>query len=511
MTTDLSARGLLLVPDAAGDLESAVAAAARAVEAGWSKLQGPTSGCTYEQLRTRLEPLDLSREEGVGLPSALDEITRWILPHTVAVGHPEYAAHLHATPAIAALAAEVIISATNQSLDSFDQAPSATAVERHVLAWLLSVFGFGVGGDGVFTNGATKSNLMGLLLARDEYARERGWNVRRSGLPSGAGRWRILCSELAHFSIDKAAGILGIGEESVIRLPADDRGAIRPETIRRTIRGERDRGNEPIALALTAGTTDLGSIDPIADGVSIAHEHGIWAHVDAAAGGALMLSDTRRHLLEGIQAADSVAVDFHKLLFQPISCGVFLVRRASALEHLHRDIPYLDPNDGEVQVGPNLVSKSLETTRRFDALKVLLTMRALGRARIAALLEQTFATSRLAAEAIEASERLALLVQPVMSIVLFRWRPSRRELSSDARVERVNRALPSRLRSLGGPAVGGTVYRGAPALKLTLINPLCTGEHVRRILSQIESAGEDLHNELSTLSESNQWRASASR
>jgi L-2,4-diaminobutyrate decarboxylase len=472
----------------------AVAAAAGHVEGAWQQFQGATSGRRYEQLERQLCAIEVCPLAGVGLQAALQEVRELVLPSISAVGHPEYAAHLHSVPAIAALAAEVIISATNQSLDSFDQAPSATALERAVVAWLSGAFHLGAAADGLFTSGATKSNLMGLMLARDEHARRRlDHDVHRCGLPAQAAHWRILCSELAHFSIERAAAILGLGEDAVVRLPADDRGVLRPATLRSAIDGEFRGGKRPFALVLTAGTTDLGSIDVLSESIEVAASHGLWTHVDAAAGGAFVLSELHADLVRGIEQADSIAFDLHKLLFQPISCGVFLVRQARALEILRRRIPYLDPNDGEVQLGPNLVAKSIETTRRFDALKVLVTLRALGRTTLAELLDRTVAVARHAALAIAQRPELALLAEPMTNTVLFRWQGGG---ARDALANAVNRRLAQRLWSGGGPVVGATVYRGLNAVKLTFTNPLCSEADVERMLGRLSAVAASLRVEL---------------
>ncbi len=480
---------------------AAMLSAATHVQSAWQEFRGATSGANFEELQRRLADTEVCPLEGVGLEPALAEVRALILPAIAAVGHPEYAAHLHSVPTIPALASEVIISATNQSLDSFDQSPSATAVERKVIDWLNEAFGFGADGDGVFTSGATKSNLMGLMLARDEHARRHlQRDVHQRGLPAEASRWRILCSELAHFSVERAAAILGLGEEAVVRLPADEHGVLQAETVQSALAGELRAERRPIALVLTAGTTDLGSIDALRGCIESAQRHGVWTHVDAAAGGALILSRANPHLLDGIERADSLALDFHKLLFQPISCGVFLVRRARALELLRRRIPYLDPNDGGAQAGPNLVAKSIETTRRFDALKVLVTLRAIGRQRLGELVDRTIATARSAAALIARHPALELLAAPMTNTVMLRWSGScsnSTQRTSVPLVNDVNRALPHRLWRGGGPVVGTAFYRAAPALKLTFTNPLCGTDHVEGMLARLASTATDLYAELS--------------
>lgn len=474
---------------------AAVSAAAAHVQSTWQQRRGATDGARYEELQQRLSALDVCPREGVGLEAALEEVRQLVLPAMVAVGHPDYAAHLHSVPTIPALAAEVIIAATNQSLDSFDQAPSATAVEQNVIGWLNSALGFGAGADGVFTSGATKSNLMGLMLAREHYARlHLDIDLQQRGLPAQAAHWRILCSELAHFSVERAAAVLGLGENAVVRLPADERGVLRADTVKAALETASWTGKRAIALVLTAGTTDLGSIDALAECGELARARGVWVHVDAAAGGAFALSETHRGLLRGIERADSLAVDLHKLLFQPISCGVFLARDAGALSLLRRRIPYLDPNDGGPQAGPNLVAKSLETTRRFDALKVLVTLRALGSERLARLLDLTVKSARRAADVINHSEDLELLAAPMTNTVLLRWTGPGPRVNR-ARAEAVNRHLPYRLWRSGGPVVGTAVHRNMCAVKLTFTSPLHEHTQIERMLARLSDVANSLNSE----------------
>jgi L-2,4-diaminobutyrate decarboxylase len=426
------------------------------------------------------------------MDAALEDVRRLILPGVLAVTRPDYVAHFHSPPIIPSVTAELVIAATNQSLDSFDQGPSATALECALVESLCSVFGLPPQASGVFTSGATQSNLTALLLARDAYGRRHhDWDVQRSGLPEGAQHWRILCSDLTHFSVRRAPGILGLGEDSVIPLPTDSDGLLRTITIENAIRQELLDGHRVLALVLTAGTTDLGSIEPIAAGATIAKTHGIWLHIDAAAGGAFIFSSENASLLEGIGGADSIAFDFHKLLFQSISCGVLLVGDRNVFSTRRVPIPYLDPAESDDDM-PNLVSRSpLQTTRRFDALKAFLTMRALGRKRLATLIDHTCRLAREASEAVAASSRFALVAPTATNIVLLRWEP--RGMAGDhALVDRVNAAIPKALWRGGGPAIGKTIFAGRPCLKLTFMNPLSQGSSIADVLRAIDLVGGHL-------------------
>ncbi len=184
---------------------------------------------------------------------------------------------------------------------------------------------------------------MGLLLARDRAAARAGFSIAEHGITETARRFRIVCSSTSHFSVRKSARILGLGDRSVVEVPADEHGRLDPVRVAGVLESLEDVGLIPIALVATAGTTDLGAIDPLAALAQLAEEYGLWLHVDAAVGGALVLSDREAPRLAGIDRADSITVDFHKLWFQAISCGAFLVRDSASLAPALIHADYLNP------------------------------------------------------------------------------------------------------------------------------------------------------------------------
>jgi L-2,4-diaminobutyrate decarboxylase len=197
------------------------------------------------------------------LSRVLERVTA-VIEHSVVVSHSSTAAHFHSPPLIAALAAEVVISALNQSMDSFDQSPAGTVLEQRMVRWLCGRAGFPAGAGGVFTSGGTQSNFMGLLLARDWCLQSHwNWSAQKRGLPPEASRLRILCSEVAHFTVEKSAAQLGLGTDAVVKVPTDQSSRMRPETLRATIDKLQQAGLTTMAIVATAGSTDFGSVDPL--------------------------------------------------------------------------------------------------------------------------------------------------------------------------------------------------------------------------------------------------------
>lgn len=453
----------------------------------------PYSGASSEQLADMLSEFEMLPAEGDGLAEALDR-TAPVLQNSVGVSDPRCIAHLQCPPIIPALAAEILLTAANQSMDSWDQSPAATHLERQFVAELCDLFGYD-NGDGVFTSGGTQSNFVGLLLARNEVLLEEyGVDVQQEGLPSEAHELRVLCSEDGHFTAKQAAAHLGLGEDAVVTVPTDDDHRLSITAFDRTVETLREAGKRPFAVFATAGTTDFGSIDPLEALSDRASELDCWFHVDAAWGGALALSDTYDEKLAGIQAADSIAVDFHKLFYQPISCGVVLVADETAYDLIDRNAAYLNPESDDVEGVPNLVSKSVQTTRRFDALKPFVTMQAIGREGLASLIEYTLELADDAAALIEDNSNLRLIHDSELNVVLFRYEPDHVPdgATSGAWTSELNEAIRDSLLDDGEGVVARTEVDGVTCLKLTLLNPRTTCEDLRVLLREITDRGTEL-------------------
>src|SRR5262245_30896874 len=409
------------------------------------------------------------------------------------VAHPHTAAHLHCPPLIAALAAEVVLSALNQSMDSFDQAPAATVMEQALVRWLCRQAQLPGTAGGTMTAGGTQSNYVGLWLARDAYlSRHHGWSAQQHGLPAQARLFRILCSEVAHFTVEKSAAQLGLGAEAVVKVGVDGAFRLSLADLRLRLEQLRQQGLEPIALVGTAGTTDFGSIDPLPEMAALARAHGLWFHVDAAYGGALLFSARHRGQVQGLELADSVTMDFHKLLWQPISCGAFLVRDAAHFDLIKLHADYLNPAENEEHGIPDLVTRSVLTSRRFDALKLWVSLQVLGRHKLAALIDHTLDLAGQVAASLAAHPSFELLHTPQLGCVVFRYRSGHPAVDDDW----LNATIRRRLFDRGLAVVGQTRVRGRTCLKLTLLNPSVRHTQVLDLLTAIQECGQKLEQEI---------------
>ncbi|WP_265102529.1 pyridoxal phosphate-dependent decarboxylase family protein, partial [Klebsiella michiganensis] len=225
---------------------------------------------------------------------------------------------------------------------------------------------------------------------------------------------------------------------------------------------------------------------------AVAAEHQIWLHVDAAWGGALLMSDKYRDRLDGIDLVDSITLDFHKQFFQTISCGAFLLKEARHYELMRYQAAYLNSEFDEEHGVPNLVSKSLQTTRRFDALKLWMGLEALGQKQYAEIIDHGVTMALNVADYVKTQPTLELVMQPQLASVLFRSRPQQMAGSDDAAVALLNQRVGDALLASGRANVGVTEHNGVTCLKLTLLNPIVTLEDVKVLLSLVERTAQEL-------------------
>ncbi|MFB7516135.1 pyridoxal phosphate-dependent decarboxylase family protein [Streptomyces sp. NPDC056144] len=398
------------------------------------------------------------------------------LVHALAEGaadpaHPLCAAHLHTPPLALAAAADLAASALNPSMDSWDQAPAASALEAAVTAALAAEVYPGDPDpdpdpdptaptpDALVTTGGTESNQLALLLARERHGRQ-------------GHRLRVVVGANAHHSFHRAAWLLGLPEP--IPVPTPD-GILTPAALAEALA----RTPGPALAVATAGTTDAGLVDPLTALADVCEAHGADLHVDAAYGGPVLLSPTHRRLLDGLHRARTVTVDLHKLGWQPAAAGLLAVRDTADLAVLGHTADYLNADDDTEAGLPDLLGRSLRTTRRPDVLKTAVTLRALGRTGLAALVDTCMERAQDLADLVEKTPGLDLRARPTLTTVLFR--PSG---APDPAVAAIRRTLLAEGRAvLGRAEADGRLW-----LKATLLNPHATPDDLAQLITLVEGS-----------------------
>ncbi|MGC5035683.1 MULTISPECIES: pyridoxal phosphate-dependent decarboxylase family protein [unclassified Streptomyces] len=429
-------------PEGPHALRPLLATVLDALDAGARARGGPLPAGGPDAVAARLREAvgEILPEQGD--PHAVHTLVRAFAEGAADPAHPLCAAHLHCPPLAVAAAADLAASALNPSLDSWDQAPAASALEAMVTRLTArEVYGTDPARtpDAVVTTGGTESNQLALLLAREAHG----------------GAVRLVTGANAHHSLPRAAWLLGLPAPAVVPAPA---GTLDPAALAETL----THLTGPVLVAATAGTTDAGLIDPLPEIAAHCAAHGARLHIDAAYGGGLLLSDHHRPRLTGLDAADTVTLDLHKLGWQPAAAGLLAVRDTHDLTALRHRADYLNAADDTDAGLPDLLGRSLRTTRRPDVLKLAVTLKTLGRAGLGALVDQVCACARAFAARIEEHPGFELHAPPAISTVLFR--PAG---APDATVAAVRRALLTDGRAvLGRARLDGRLW-----LKATLLNP----------------------------------------
>ncbi|MGJ0120145.1 pyridoxal phosphate-dependent decarboxylase family protein [Williamsia sp. MIQD14] len=422
-------------------------------------------GDVLDEVGSRLGPRVIP-SAGIGESQALARLGDLVARHGLDLTHTRTAAHLQPPPLTVAVVADALAGATNASLDTYDSGPATLAIEQWMIAALADLAGLGADAGGVFGPGGSYSNLLALLIARDHAAAAIGLDTRADG--TGAlPRPVVFCSRIAHFSLHRACAALGLGESAVVGIDVDDDHRMVPAALEAALAAAGDR--TPVAIVATAGTTDFGTVDPLREISAIARRHGVWLHVDAAYGFGSLFSDRLAGLLDGVDRADSITLDLHKIGWQPAAASVLLLADSGRFAAVDRSVSYLNPTD-DIEAGyGGLLGQTLQTTRRPDVLKVAATFLAYGRLGLGAMLDRCHDLARHAEQRIATEPHLELIAPVTLTTVVFRYRC--------ADLDAVNAELRRRLIRSGAALIGRTRVVTADAdhpqvcLKLTLLNP----------------------------------------
>lgn len=387
--------------------------------------------------------------------------------------HPRYVGHqVSATIPRAALGA-LVGAVLNNGMAAFESGPAASMMERRVIDWMTRAIGFESGG-GVLTSGGSLGNLTALLAARQARAPE----TRDRGLAHGEPLC-ILASTEVHYSIERAAQIMGLGREAVVAVQSDARYRAVPSDVHRAVADARRRGLRPIALCASAGATGAGAMDPLDELADVCARTGLWFHVDGAHGASALLSPRYRALTQGIARADSVVWDAHKLMSIPApATGVLFRRAADAYETFTQDAAYLfrgEPRWFDVGL------RTVECTKPLIAVPLYGCLATLGERPFRAAVEHGFDLAREVAREVRAADDLELACDPDTNIVCFRV------LRRGEPLDDLQRRLLAEVRARGTFYLVMTTLRGEAFLRMSLMNPFTTIDDVRALFALLRS------------------------
>lgn len=445
-------------------------------------------------------------EQGRNYQDVLAECRDRVISHSMFFGHPNYVGHMITQPTVMAIFADALTAALNQSVFLWEVGPAAAHLEMQVLRWFAKLFGLGEQSGGTFVSGGTVANLTAILVARNLML---PIDVGREGLASLKLRQTPLffASEYSHFSVQKAASFAGLGTNNLILIRSDEDGLMSTADLRAKIGRARAVGQLPFCVVATAGTTVAGHIDPLPEIEQICREEDLWFHVDAAHGGALAFSSIRARLLEGISKADSIAFDAHKWLYMSIPASIVLFRNASILErYLHFKAPYIVDIPSHTGKRVNQGEMTVQGTRRFDALKIWLSLKHLGRLHFGAIVDRTVDLAHYMASRVQASDNLEACANVTLNICCFRYHPKalreRKDNLSGAEehqvetfLDNLNVQIQKGLEASGRGFVSISTFQGKKVLRAIIHNRCIQKANIDHILNAICHLGQAVYEE----------------
>ena len=420
---------------------------------------------------------------GERLETILADFEQKLLPGITHWNHPGFFAYFSISASIPGILAELLTAALDVNAMLWKTSPAATELEQLTMDWLRQLLGLGAGWFGLINDTASISTMLALATAREA---KRELAIRARGMAGRADLpvLRVYCSEHAHSSVDKGALTLGFGLDNVIKIPADAAYRMVPGALEESIRADRANGYLPLACVATVGTTSTTSIDPVPAIADICTREQIWLHVDGAYGGVAAVSPRYRHVLDGVDRADSLVVNPHKWLFTPVDCSAFYTRHPDVLKRAFSLVPeYLVTREQDEVV--NLMDYGVQLGRRFRALKLWMVIRAFGAEGLAERLDAHCTLARLFAGWVEQETDWELSAPVPFSLVCFRHAPSG---ASDAECERLNAAILQRVNDSGEAYLSHTKLHGRYVLRLAIGNIRTEERHVARAWELLREA-----------------------
>lgn len=424
--------------------------------------------------------------DGVELDRLLAEVERDVLPHPLGNGHPRFHAWVNSPPDRVGVLADLLASAMNPSCAGGNQA--LVHLERLVIRWLAGMVGLPPGAGGLLVSGGSLATVTALAAARQAGA---GYDVRDLGL-AGQPPLTVYAGGEAHSCVTKAVELLGLGRRHLHVLPGH---RLDPGRLDRELDAARRRGERPVAVVATAGSTSTGAIDPLEEIADVCARHQVWLHVDGSYGAPAVLTDRYRARLAGLGRADSIAVDPHKWLYVPVDAGALLVRDPERLRAAFSLVPaYLavDHDPEGISDAPWLSEYGPEQTRPPRALRVWATLASTGRSGCRRLIDHDLDLAERLAAGVREHPDLELTATG-LSVVCFRYR---RGLDADPDAgpdasDRLQTEIARRLQRDGESFLTTTEVDGRTVLRACFVNPLTTAADVDTLIRLVAAAGAD--------------------
>jgi len=390
------------------------------------------------------------------------------LDHSTNIHHPQYIGHQVAKPHIGSSIADMIHGVVNNSSAVYDMGQAGNLIENQVIHWLCSKVGWDDKSFGVLTAGGSMANLTSMLAARS-HAQEDVW------VEGNDDSLVALVPDISHYCVARTLSIMGLGSKKIIHLETDSLGKIKVEKMQTLIEELKEKGLKPFVIVANACSTSAGTHDDLESIGSIANENDIWFHVDAAHGGSALLSDKYKHLLQGVDKADSVVWDTHKMMSTSSLCGAALFKDSKNMQKVfHQKASYL--NDGEAFDTFKFFPYTLECTKPVYGLKVYLMYALIGEAGFAHHIDSLYGNARDFFEMISEQEDFECPIKPESNIIIFKYLNNKDQ-----------KFLYDSVLGNGNFHITFTEFENEEWLRLTVMNPLTKRKHIEALFEEIRT------------------------
>jgi glutamate/tyrosine decarboxylase-like PLP-dependent enzyme len=423
-------------------------------------------------------------ETGEDADKVLDEVFREMVAKGFHVPSGNYFGLMNPTPTYVGVMAEALVAALNPQLATVKRSQLASKIEHETVRWIGERVGWPGEFNGTFTTGGNEANFSGLALA----LASKFPNAIEEGVASIGAQPVLYASEEAHHSIDKSAGLLGVGRRALRRIAVNENVQLDPQILEQTIETDLASGKKPFCVIATTGTTNTGAVDDLVATAEICRRYDLWLHVDGAYGGSALFSNQHRMLLCGIERADSIAIDPHKWMAMPLAAGVILTRHPEMLERAFAvAAPYM-PKAAEAK-GLDNSRISAQWTRRMNSLKLWLTLRVHGRKDYEEHIDRQLNLAGSFASWIKTSEHFELAAPQILPIVAFRFKAESLTLEQLAEV---HASIVEEVTRDGTRWISETKVNGHSVLRMMVISYLTEERHIRELGKALTEAATRL-------------------
>ena len=447
-----------------------------------------TTGESPKQIQALLHQTSLP-QNGMPVNELFTNATALLLNHSLFNGHPKFFGYITSSPAPAGALADMLAAAVNPNVGAHILSPMATAIEKQTIQWLAEFIGVPTSYGGLLVSGGNMANFTCFLVARTIKAPK---SIKEDGINNDVQKLTVYCPKTTHTWIEKAAVLFGLGTKSIRWIDVDNNNKMKNDILEKMIDDDKQNGFTPLIVIGTAGDVSTGAVDDLKSIATICKKHDLWFHVDGAYGIPAAVVPGMQSLFDGIQEADSIALDPHKWLYSPLEAGCALVKNPNHLTETYSSHPvYYNFSNNDEPATLNYYEYGLQNSRGFRALKVWINLQYVGRSGYEKMISDDIKLSKLLYVLAHEHEELEAISQN-LSIATFRYIPPEIDKEDNDALNKLNEALLNALQHNGEAFLSNAVVNGKYCLRACIVNFRTTEQDIHELAEIVVKTGRKL-------------------